>query len=480
MPDCCEVSKLNIRQFSGLTADSRKVGPGWLFAALKGAKADGRDFIPDALAAGAAAIVSEKLPADLARTVARQAALIEVENPRRTLAIAAAAFYGPQPEIVAMVTGTNGKTSTVEFARNLWRSLGRPAASLGTLGLVSGDASSGSGLTTPDPVALASMLASLAESGVQRAAVEASSHGLDQERLSGIRASIGVFTSFGRDHLDYHLTEGAYMAAKMRLFREVLEPGGTAILCADMPAAAQVLDELQDLGLNIWTYGEAGTEIRLLEATPDGAGQQLRIRVFEREYEIHLPLSGHFQALNALAALGIVLAGGEDAGQAIASVPHLPGVPGRMQLAGTTTADARVYIDYAHTPDALATALSALRPGVAGRLVVLFGAGGDRDKGKRPEMGRIAAQLADAVVITDDNPRSEPPAAIRAAILRDCPGATEIGDRREAIHQAVRSLRAGDVLLIAGKGHETGQTIGGVVHPFDDLVEAKSALAGLS
>lgn len=463
---------------SGLTADSRSVRPGWLFAALRGAKADGRGYIAQALDQGAAVILTDILPDDQAEAVRARARLILSENPRRELAELAAAFHGRQPRYIAMVTGTNGKTSVVEFARQLWALLGIEAASIGTLGLTLNSGRSKGALTTPDPVGLAEMLAGLAAQGIEHAALEASSHGLDQERLAGVQASAGVFTSFSRDHLDYHKTAEAYLDAKLRLFRERLSPGQPAIVCADMPVSAQVVAAARERGLDLWTYGLKGERLALLAQEPVPGGQRLDLRIEGEAFQVTLPLVGGFQALNALAALGIVLAFGADRARAVAALEWLGGVDGRLQLAGSTAVGAAVFVDYAHTPAALETALEALRPAVKGRLLVVFGAGGDRDQGKRPEMGAVAARLADLVVVTDDNPRSEDPAMIRRAILAACPDAREIGDRAKAIAWAVGELKAGDVLLIAGKGHETGQTVGDKVLPFDDRIEAQKALGG--
>lgn len=461
---------------SGLTADSRAVGARWLFAALRGVKTDGRAFIPQALDQGAAVILTDELPDAAAAAVRARAHLLLCPNPRRELAEMAAAFHGRQPRCIAMVTGTNGKTSVVEFARQLWAVLGVEAASIGTLGLTLNSGRSTGALTTPDPVGLAEILAGLAAQGIEHAALEASSHGLDQERLSGVAASVGVFTSFSRDHLDYHATPEAYLAAKLRLFRERLSAGQAAIVCADTPVSSQVEAAARERGLDLWTYGKKGERLALLAQEPVPGGQKLALRIEGEPYDVTLPLVGGFQALNALAALGIVLAFGADRAKAVAALEHLQGVDGRLQLAGKTAAGASVFVDYAHTPAALETALEALRPAAEGRLLVVFGAGGDRDRGKRPEMGAVAARLADFAVVTDDNPRSEEPAAIRQAILAACPDAREIGDRAAAIAWAVGALQAGDLLLIAGKGHETGQTVGGKVLPFDDLAEARKAL----
>jgi UDP-N-acetylmuramoyl-L-alanyl-D-glutamate--2,6-diaminopimelate ligase len=463
---------------SGLTADSRAVEAGWLFAALRGAQSDGRAFIPQALDQGAAVVLTDELPDAVAAAVRARARLLLCKNPRRALAEMAAAFHGRQPRCIAMVTGTNGKTSVVEFARQLWALLGIEAASLGTLGLTLNSGRSKGALTTPDPVGLAATLAELAAKGIEHTALEASSHGLDQERLSGVAASVGVFTSFSRDHLDYHRTPEAYLDAKLRLFRERLSPGQSAIVCADMPVSAQAEAVARECGLDLWTYGVKGERLALLAQEPLPGGQRLELRIEGEAFNVTLPLVGGFQALNALAALGVVLAFGADRATAVAALEHLQGVDGRLQLAGRTVTGAAVFVDYAHTPAALETALGALRPAATGRLLVVFGAGGDRDRGKRPEMGTVAARLADLAVVTDDNPRSEEPAAIRKAILAACPDAREIGDRAAAIAWAVGELQAGDVLLIAGKGHETGQTVGSKVLPFDDLAEARRALEG--
>ncbi|HKK31743.1 MAG TPA: UDP-N-acetylmuramoyl-L-alanyl-D-glutamate--2,6-diaminopimelate ligase [Alphaproteobacteria bacterium] len=466
--------------FAGLTADSRAVRPGWLFAALRGANADGRAFIGQALDAGAAAILTDELPDKIQDQVRARAQLILSSNPRRALAELAARQFGPQPRCIAMVTGTNGKTSTVEFARQLWTMLDEEAASIGTLGLTRTKERGEGALTTPDPIALARMLAKLAADGVECVALEASSHGLDQERLSGVRASVGVFTSFSRDHLDYHATPDAYMQAKLRLFRERLSPGHTAIVCADMAVSVEAQAAARQRGLDLWTYGRNGDRLAIVEQEQIPGGQRLALRIDGSTYSVRLPLVGDFQALNALAALGITLAFGAEKNRAVEAMERLEGVDGRLQLAGRTAEGAAVYVDYAHTPAALESALRALRPAAAGRLLVVFGAGGDRDRGKRAEMGAVAARLADMAVITDDNPRSEDAASIRRAILAACPAAKEIGDRAEAIAWAINDLQAGDVLLIAGKGHETGQTIGGETVPFDDRGQARAALKARS
>jgi len=464
---------------SGLTADSRAVQPGHLFAALRGEKADGRAFIPQALDAGAAAILTDSLPDGpdgIAGDLAGRARLVVDPNPRRRLAEMAAAFYGRQPDWIALVTGTNGKTSTVEFARQIWQATGHAAASIGTLGVALPGGREGGSLTTPDPVSLARLLAQLAAGGIEHVATEASSHGLEQERLSGVAARIGAFTSFSRDHLDYHKTERAYLKAKLRLFRERLPEGGAAVICADGSFAAEAGRIARNRRLDLWTYGRKGERIRLRERKDTPEGQRLTLTLEGEAFDVLLPLAGDFQAANALAALGIALASGIGRADAVTALAGLETVPGRLQLAGHHGSGAAVFVDYAHTPGALESALQALRGRTAGRLLVVFGAGGDRDAGKRPEMGRVAAKQADLAVVTDDNPRSEDPAAIRATVRQGCPDAVEIGARGEAIAWAIGHLQAGDTLLIAGKGHEQGQTVGDTVHPFDDLAEARKAL----
>jgi UDP-N-acetylmuramoyl-L-alanyl-D-glutamate--2,6-diaminopimelate ligase len=487
----------------GITADSRRVAPGFVFAALPGVRADGRQFIAEAVARGAAAVLAP--PGTAWPEGVPRRPLIEDVSPRRRLAQMAATLAGPQPRHVVAVTGTNGKTSTVAFLRQLWRLGGHKAASLGTLGLEisvpprphpaplpqagEGDGErpspacgrglgeGASSLTTPDPVALAETLAALARAGIDRAAMEASSHGLDQSRLDGVALAAGGFTNLTRDHLDYHGTEAAYRAAKLRLFAELLPRGAPAIANAEMDP--DTLDALAAIaasrGLDFATVGEAGTRLRLLRAVPQPAGQVLEIVAGGARHEIVLALPGRFQADNALMAAALAASLGEA--DALTRLPGLTGVRGRMELAVTLPNGAAAYVDYAHTPDALARLLTALRPHTAGRLVVVFGAGGDRDRGKRPLMGAVAARLADIAIITDDNPRSEDPATIRAAIAAACPEATVIGDRADAIAAGLAALRPGDVLAVAGKGHEQGQTVGATVIPFDDAATIRR-LAG--
>ena len=466
----------------GVTADSRRVAPGWLFAALPGARADGRAFIAEAVARGAVAVVAPEGTAWPAGVPSRP--LIADPEPRRLLAHMAAAMAGPQPTVIAAITGTNGKTSASEFLRQIWALSGRPAASLGTLGVIAparacAGIAEGSGLTTPDPVALAETLAALALGGVQHAAMEASSHGLDQFRLDGVRLAAGAFTNLTRDHLDYHRTEEAYRRAKLRLFAELLPEGAPAIAQAETDAAT--LAELRAIGrrrrLDLRTVGEAGTAIRLIRAVPRTDGQTVEIKVDGTHHAIDLPLPGRFQADNALLAAALAMALGEA--RALDQLSRLAGVRGRMELAARLPNGAAVYVDYAHTPDALERLLTALRPHTTGRLHVLFGAGGDRDPGKRPLMGAAAARYADVVIVTDDNPRSENPAAIRAAILAAAPGAREIDGRAAAIAAALGELRPGEVLAVAGKGHERGQIVGATVLPFDDVAVVRR-LAGLA
>jgi UDP-N-acetylmuramoyl-L-alanyl-D-glutamate--2,6-diaminopimelate ligase len=466
-------------EIAGLTADSRAVREGDLFAAIPGTRADGRDFIPDALARGARAVLAPQgtvLP-DTDRAVA----LVEATEVRSAFARMAAAFYGRQPAFVAAVTGTNGKTSVASFARQLWASAEVPAASLGTLGLVpAGVADSPGALTTPDPAALHRCLAQLAEAGVQRLALEASSHGLDQARLDGLRVSAAAFTNLSQDHLDYHGTMAAYLAAKLHLFTHLLVDGGTAVVNADTPQAGEITAACRRRNLRVWSYGEAkGADLRLVSRQPTLAGQHLDLEVFGQRETVQLPLVGRFQAANALAALALVLASGLDRTAALAGLARLAGVSGRLQRVAETPAGGQIFVDYAHTPDALETVLQALRPHVGRRLVCIFGCGGDRDRGKRPLMGEIAQRLADLPIVTDDNPRSEDPVAIRRQILARAPEAREVDDRGRAIRAAIAELAEGDLLLIAGKGHETGQIVGDETLPFDDAEVARAAVAQL-
>ncbi len=452
----------------GITADSRQVRPGMLYAALPGARVDGRDFIGEAVERGAVAVLAGTGTAWPAGVPERP--LLLDPQPRRALARLAAEHAGAQPRTVVAVTGTNGKTSTAEFLRQIMALSGVAAASLGTLGLIGPGGATGPGLTTPDPVALAETLAALARDGVQAVAMEASSHGLEQFRLDGVRLAAAGFSNLTRDHLDYHGTMDAYRAAKLRLFLDVLPWDAPAVACADLdPASLNTLSEM--LGPRLHTVCEGGSLIRLMHAKPLPDGQVLNVEFGGTCHEIRLKLPGRFQADNALLAAGLALVTGTDA--ALDLLPGLHGVRGRMELAATLPNGAAVYVDYAHTPDALNRLLRALRPHTRDRLHVVFGAGGDRDPGKRPMMG-AAATLADVLIVTDDNPRSEDPASIRAAVLAGCPGARDIGDRAKAIAAALDGLRPGDVLAVAGKGHEQGQTIGGETLPFDDVSVVRS------
>jgi len=455
-------------QIRGITADSRAVEPGFLFACLPGTRTDGARFVPDAVARGAVAVLAKRG----AVAVPPGIALIEENEPRRRLALIASRFYPGQPETVVAVTGTNGKTSVADFTRQIWTALGAVSASIGTLGVVAPDGKVHGGLTTPDPVALHRTLSDLAREGVTHLAMEASSHGLDQYRLDGVALKAGAFTNLGRDHLDYHPTLEAYLAAKLRLFGTLLPKGATAVIDADTPTAPTVIARAKAAGLAVFTVGREGEGIRLISVERDGFAQRLALDLAGRRHEVRLPLAGHFQVSNALVAAGLAVGSGSAAEPVLAALERLRGVPGRLELVGEKGGAGRdralVFVDYAHKPEALANVLKALRPFTRGRLVVVFGAGGDRDQGKRPLMGRAAAEFADRVVVTDDNPRSEEPAAIRAAILAAAPGALEIADRAEAIRAAIEDLQPGDTLVVAGKGHETGQTIGDRTVPFSD------------
>jgi UDP-N-acetylmuramoyl-L-alanyl-D-glutamate--2,6-diaminopimelate ligase len=460
---------------AALASDSRKVGPGAVFFAVPGTKADGMSFVPQAVAAGAVAIVGEAgRPSDLAADVA----YVQVPDVRRALALAAMHFYRHQPEKVVAVTGTSGKSSVADFTRQLFAVLGRKSASLGTLGVITSDGAAYGSLTTPDPISLHQTLARLAEDGVTRLAMEASSHGIDQRRLDGVRLSAAGFTNLGRDHLDYHGTTEAYAAAKMRLFDTLVPADAPAVINADGPYADVFLTGAKRRGLRLLTTGSAGEALRLVEAKPEGFRQALTVEAFGRTIRTVLPLLGGFQVENALVAAGLVLAveGEGRAEEVLAGFAGLKGVSGRLEQVGEVDG-ALCIVDYAHKPDALAHVLDALRPFTTGRLVCIVGCGGDRDRGKRPLMGQIAAEKADRVIVTDDNPRSEDPAAIRAEVLKGAPGAQEIGDRALAIRTAVRDLRPGDVLVVAGKGHETGQIIGDRTLPFSDHDEVRAAIA---
>lgn len=464
---------------TGVTADSRKVAPGALFVALPGSAADGRAFIPQALAQGAAAVLAPSDTPDNAAPV-----LVTSGDVRRAYAIAARSFYGAQPKTCVAITGTNGKTSVATFCREIWASIGRKSASMGTLGVIGqkGDktyALTGPGLTSPDAAEAARLLAELARKEVTHLALEASSHGIDQRRLDGVALKAAGFTNLTQDHLDYHGTMEDYRAAKLRLFEALLPRGRTAVLNADSDAYSAFASASIMAGLGVFGVGERGRDLTLIgrKATPEG--QRLTLDVQGAVREILLPLAGAFQASNVLVAAGLCIAGGEAPDAVVGALETLTGAQGRLQRIGAREAGAKgeVYVDYAHTPDGLETVLNALRPHATGRLIVVFGAGGDRDRGKRPLMGAIAGRLADVAIVTDDNPRSEDPAAIRAQVQAGCPDAMNIGDRRTAIETAIEMMGDGDVVVIAGKGHEQGQIVGGVTHPFDDAIVASEALS---
>jgi len=458
---------------TGISADSRTVKPGFLFVAVQGAKADGLAFLSQAVAQGAVAVLAEREPP---APLPDHVAVVNVPNVRRALALAAAKFYPRQPATIAAVTGTSGKTSVAAFTRQIWAALGHGAASIGTVGVVTPAGEEYGALTTPDPVELHRIVDRVAGEGITHLAIEASSHGLDQHRLDGLRIGIAGFTNISRDHLDYHGTPEAYREAKLMLFRNLAKPGGVAVVAVDHTFAAEVADAARGRGLRIIEVGRTARHIRLVTAAIDGFSQVLTLEHDGVRYQVRLPLVGAFQVENALVAAGQAIAAGDDVAAVFAALEGLVGAKGRLELVGRR-AGAPIFVDYAHKPDALAKALDALRPYVSGKLVVVFGAGGDRDAGKRPLMGAIAAEKADRVIVTDDNPRSENPGAIRAAILGGAPGADEIGDRSEAIRRAVADLKPGDVLLIAGKGHETGQIIGQKIVPFSDHEAVRDALA---
>lgn len=458
---------------NGIAIDSRAVKPGDVFFALAGAKTDGARFVAQAVASGAVAVVGAQATGDM------PVPFVTAHNPRRALARAAARLYPRQPDMIAAVTGTSGKTSVAAFTRQIWQRLGRASASIGTIGLVTPSRTVYGSLTTPDPVSLHRMLDEIANEGVTHLAMEASSHGLDQHRLDGVRVKVGAFTNLSRDHMDYHPTVEHYLAAKLRLFTDLVAADGTAVVAADHEYSSAVIDVARERGLRLFTVGRKGSEIRLLDAVIEGFGQMLTIAWQGNNRRLRLPLVGEFQVENALVSAGLAIASGEQAERVFDALEHLEGAKGRLELVGRRNG-AAIFVDYAHKPDALDKALAALRPYASRRLIVVFGAGGDRDPGKRAVMGEIAAKAADVVIVTDDNPRSENPASIRAAILAAAPGAREIADRGEAIQIAISELEAGDVLMIAGKGHETGQIVGEVTLPFSDHEAADRALRELA
>ncbi|AXJ96024.1 MULTISPECIES: UDP-N-acetylmuramoyl-L-alanyl-D-glutamate--2,6-diaminopimelate ligase [unclassified Sphingomonas] len=456
---------------TGFAIDHRKVAPGTIFGAFQGARVNGEDFIADAVRSGAIAVVVRP-------GVAVDGALaIHDDNPRERFARLAAAFFAPFPETAVAVTGTNGKTSTVEMTRQLWRMAGHHAASIGTLGVTTADERVTTGLTTPDVVTFLSNVAGLAREGVTHVAFEASSHGLTQYRTEGLRVTAAAFTNLSRDHLDYHGDMGAYLTAKLRLFSEVLDADGTAVVWADDIHADRVVDLARARGNRLVTVGERGATLRLVRRDPTLLGQGLTIEADGREHRVTLPLIGGYQAANALVAAGLVIATGGDAAKTIEDLARLQPVRGRLERAAIAKSGAPVYVDYAHTPDALEAAIAALKPHAGGKLIVVFGAGGDRDAGKRETMGQVAGTQADIAIVTDDNPRTEDPALIRAQVLRGSPGLREIGDRRAAIDAAIRAAGPQDIVLIAGKGHEQGQIVGDLVLPFDDVTVARECAA---
>ena len=461
---------------AGLTADSREVKPGFLFAALPGVKVDGAAFIDKAFAAGAVAVICKS------GSYAGSRPVIAVENPRHLLAVMAARFYDKQPDTIVAVTGTNGKTSVAVFVRQIWEAMGFRAASLGTIGVVgpsdSNYATKYLGATTPDPVAVAKLVADLRDDHVSHLAIEASSHGLEQNRLDGLRLTAGAFTNLTRDHLDYHGTLENYFAAKLLLFTRLLSQGAGAVINMDSDHATGVLAAANKAGLSVFRVGHKGVELRLLEVRPAGLGQMLTLETANGVRQVALPLSGDFQVSNALVAAGLVIASGGELELTLHALESLKGARGRLELVGTSASGGNVFVDYAHTPDALENVLHALRPTTRGKLIVVFGCGGDRDKGKRPLMGEIASRLADHVIVTDDNPRSEAPEIIRREIVGGATKAENIGDRAKAIKAAVDAMRGGDVLLVAGKGHEEGQQVGAKLLPFVDHDAVRAALAG--
>jgi UDP-N-acetylmuramoyl-L-alanyl-D-glutamate--2,6-diaminopimelate ligase len=456
---------------TGFAIDHRKVAAGSVFGAFKGAVFDGEDFIPQAVGRGAIAVVAR--PEATVENVPH----LSDPVPRRLFAELAAKFYAPYPETVVAVTGTNGKTSTVEMTRQIWRMLGHRSASIGTLGVTTSDDQVKTGLTTPDIVTFLHNMAGLKRMGMTHVAYEASSHGLDQYRAEGVPLAAAAFTNFSRDHLDYHETMDAYFEAKMRLFDELLPTGKPAVIWTDDPKSGEVMERARKRGHQLLTVGRKGETIRLVEQSPTALGQTLMLEHGGKSYRLALPLIGAYQASNVLTAAGLVLATGGEWAATFSAMQRVAPVRGRLERAVISRAGVPVYIDYAHTPDALQAAIAALRAHVEGRLITVFGAGGDRDQGKRPEMGAVATRLSDVVIVTDDNPRSEDPAVIRSAIMAGAPGATEVPGRREAIAEAIRIARSGDIVLVAGKGHETGQIVGDRVLPFDDALVARECAA---
>jgi UDP-N-acetylmuramoyl-L-alanyl-D-glutamate--2,6-diaminopimelate ligase len=475
---------VNLRDLAGVDSDSevtgfaidhRKVTAGSIFGAFTGAVFNGEDFIDQAVERGAVAVVARP------QATVRAVPLLSDPEPRRLFAEVASKFFGPYPETVVAVTGTNGKTSTVEITRQLWRMAGHRSASIGTLGVTTSDDQVKTGLTTPDIVTFLNNMAGLKRMGISHVAYEASSHGLDQHRAEGVPLKAAAFTNFSRDHLDYHPSMDAYFGAKMRLFDELLSADGTAVIWTDDPKSPEVIERVRRRGIALTTFGRAGETIRLIDQSPTALGQNLLVQYAEGTYRLALPLIGAYQASNVLVAAGLAMATGSTFESIFSAMQRLAPVRGRLERAVISRAGAPVYIDYAHTPDALEAAIAALRPHVSNRLITVFGAGGDRDQGKRPEMGAVAKRLSDLVIITDDNPRGEDPAKIRAGVMAGAPEAVEIGGRREAIAEAIRMAGEGDIILVAGKGHETGQIIGAGANerilPFDDALVARECAA---
>jgi len=472
-----EKNAMQASEFSGLASDSREVKPGYLFAALAGSKMNGAAFIAEAVKRGATAVLGRP---DIEGAVrAFNVRFISDENPRRRLAREAARFFGAQPNTIAAVTGTKGKSSIVSFIREIWTALGRPAASLGTVGVVTADGEIPLKNTTPGPIEVQRLLAKLKHDGIDHLAIEASSHGLDQYRIDGAEIAAVGFTNITRDHMDYHPGFEHYLSAKLRLFSEVVRDGGIAVVNADAAHAGRFIAAAKARSLKLMTVGEQGETIRLVSRAGRIDGQTLGIVYEGRDYTVDLPLAGNFQASNALVAAALVIGLGGDAAKVFAALEHLKGAPGRLEKVAIAASGAPIYVDYAHTPDSLDQVLKAVRPHVTGKLHVIFGCGGDRDKGKRPLMGEAAAANADVVIVTDDNPRTEDAAAIRKEALAGCPTAREIGDRAQAIFDGIAALKSGDMLIIAGKGHETGQTVGSVTHPFSDRDQAIRAAQDL-
>ncbi|MCO4091677.1 MAG: UDP-N-acetylmuramoyl-L-alanyl-D-glutamate--2,6-diaminopimelate ligase [Sphingorhabdus sp.] len=459
------------RIVTGFAIDHRKIAPGTVFGAFEGAALNGEDFIDDAIAAGAIAVVARP------EAVVRGAVHVAEANPRKAFARLAAKFFQPFPDHVAAVTGTNGKTSTAELTRQLWRMAGHNAASIGTLGITTASDQAKTGLTTPDIVTFLSNMSGLAREGVSHAIFEASSHGLSQYRSEGVPVSVAAFTNLSRDHLDYHGTMEAYFEAKMRLFDEVVDESGCAVIWADDAWSDQVIARARKRELRLITVGEKGKGIQLLSRQPTQLGQTLELRIQGDVHKLKLPLTGAYQAANALVAAGVVMASGGEVESLLSHLARVQPVRGRLERAVITKSGAPVYVDYAHTPDGLRAAIAALRPHTKGKLITVFGAGGDRDTGKRPEMGAVAVADSDIVIVTDDNPRSEDPSLIRADVMAGAKGAHEIGDRRYAIAFAIEHAEPDDIVLIAGKGHEQGQIIMGRVLPFDDVEVARECAA---